>query len=154
MDKNSPPCSVPRRALSLSSCTFLPGRQTVKTPSQKDVLSFVTWITVCVWVGVCHRGQYFQMSLFVTLTFKCLIYPQPPVRNRSRHFRPLGKWSDPCDIASSSVCPPLNGFLISTLEMRCLVETKVFCFFFPPRQKSGSTTQVSGSGHRKLNQIY
>lgn len=40
------PLCVPRGTLSLSSCTLLPGRQTVKTPSQKDVLSFVTRITV------------------------------------------------------------------------------------------------------------
>lgn len=31
---------------------------------------------LCPWdYCVCHQGQYFQMSLFVTLTFKRLIYP-------------------------------------------------------------------------------
>lgn len=40
VDKNSPAGPVPRGAPSLSRCTFLPERWTVKTPWQKDALSF------------------------------------------------------------------------------------------------------------------
>lgn len=44
-DKNSPPPLFLTEHFHCLPRTFLPGRQTVKTPSQKDVLSFVARVT-------------------------------------------------------------------------------------------------------------
>lgn len=105
------PLSVPHWALSLSHCTFLPGRQTVKTPSQKDVLSFVPWNTACVCVT---RDRIFKCLFLSPWHFSVWISPSPPAKNKRLHFRPFGKWTDPCVSSSPGA---LNGFLSSTGEM-------------------------------------
>lgn len=98
---------------------------------------------------VCHKGQYFQMSLFVTLTFKRLdSLPLPRFGIKRRHFRALGKW---VRVTLYRLLGALNGFLTSTGEM----------WSHPPelnhslKWKFVFFIQVGKRlGHHRRNQIY
>jgi len=140
VDKNSPTPSPSALIVYFS----LPRWQTVKTPSQKDVLSFVGSLCVCVCVD-----SIFQMSLFVTLTFKRLP-PLPLGLGASAAI--LGPWR-----LGMTVCPlrvnvlPLNGFFGGAIETCCRS-------LLPPPPEPNQSWKwkwaVAGSGHRRLNQLY
>lgn len=141
VDKNSSsPSPFPRAPLSLSSCATFPGAARCKDTFTKGrpLLCYPRYRVRVTGDGI------FQISLFVTLTFKCLdsLPPSPRPGRKRRHFRSMGKW---VRVTLCHLLAALNGFLTSAVPSsrglnRSLKWTFWVVFFFAQVGEAGSAT--------------